>query len=164
MPMSRCRCCAPSRSSSTSSRLTRPADQSAGLLPPNCNKVVAIHLQQAPEGSRMSLTTQSTESSGANRSSGGVLARLGAGLTPAERRRLIGMFSFITLMHLVGWGILLFVVQPHHLSLGGKVFGIGIGTTAYVLGMRHAFDVDHIAAIDNTTRALMERKQRPLSV
>src|SRR5207245_1191660 len=115
-------------------------------------------------GSRMSLATQSSESSGANRSAGGVLARLGAGLTPAERRRLIGMFSFITLMHLVGWGILLFVVQPHHLSLGGKVFGIGIGTTAYVLGMRHAFDVDHIAAIDNTTRALMERKQRPLSV
>jgi high-affinity nickel-transport protein len=113
----------------------------------------------------MSLTTQSAESSGAElSSSGGVLARLRTSLTPAERRRLIGMFSFITLLHLVGWGILLFVVQPQHLSLGGKVFGIGIGTTAYVLGMRHAFDVDHIAAIDNTTRALMERKQRPLSV
>jgi high-affinity nickel-transport protein len=112
----------------------------------------------------MSLTTQSAESSGADLSSGGVLARLRTGLTPAERRRLMGMFSFITLLHLVGWGILLFVVQPQHLSLGGKVFGIGIGTTAYVLGMRHAFDVDHIAAIDNTTRALMERKQRPLSV
>jgi len=112
----------------------------------------------------MSLTTQSAESSDADLSSGGVLARLRTGLTPAERRRLMGMFSFITLLHLVGWGILLFVVQPQHLSLGGKVFGIGIGTTAYVLGMRHAFDVDHIAAIDNTTRALMERKQRPLSV
>jgi high-affinity nickel-transport protein len=113
----------------------------------------------------MSLTTQSAESSGAElSSSGGVLARLRTGLTPAERRRLMGMFSFITLLHLVGWGILLFVVQPQHLSLGSKVFGIGIGTTAYVLGMRHAFDVDHIAAIDNTTRALMERKQRPLSV
>ena len=112
----------------------------------------------------MSLTTQSAESSGADLSSGGVLARLRTGLTPAERRRLMGMFSFITLLHLVGWGILLLVVQPQHLSLGGKVFGIGIGTTAYVLGMRHAFDVDHIAAIDNTTRALMERKQRPLSV
>jgi high-affinity nickel-transport protein len=112
----------------------------------------------------MILTTQSAESSDADLSSGGVLARLRTGLTPAERRRLMGMFSFITLLHLLGWGILLFVVQPQHLSLGGKVFGIGIGTTAYVLGMRHAFDVDHIAAIDNTTRALMERKQRPLSV
>jgi len=91
-------------------------------------------------------------------------SRVRSGLTPSERRRLIGMFGFITLLHLLGWGTLLLVVQPQHLSVGGQVFGVGLGTTAYVLGMRHAFDADHIAAIDNTTRALMERRQRPLSV
>jgi high-affinity nickel-transport protein len=112
----------------------------------------------------MSLTEQTSDSPGAQLGTGGMLARIRTGLTPAERRRLFGMFSFITLLHVAGWGILLLVVQPQHLSVGGKVFGIGLGTTAYVLGMRHAFDVDHIAAIDNTTRALMERKQRPLSV
>ena len=40
--------------------------------------------------------------------------------------------------------------------------GIGIGVTAYTLGLRHAFDADHIAAIDNTTRKLMSDGQRPL--
>ena len=44
------------------------------------------------------------------------------------------------------------------------MFGVGIGITAYTLGMRHAFDADHIAAIDNTTRKLMTDGQRPLSV
>ena len=40
----------------------------------------------------------------------------------------------------------------------------GIGLTAYTLGLRHAFDADHIAAIDNTTRKFMGEGQRPLSV
>ena len=95
---------------------------------------------------------------------GGILRRIHRGLTMAEKRRLAVMFGFITLLHVAGWGTLLLIVQPQHLSVGGKAFGVGLGATAYVLGMRHAFDVDHIAAIDNTTRALMERNQRPLSV
>ena len=36
--------------------------------------------------------------------------------------------------------------------------------TAYTLGLRHAFDADHIGAIDNTTRKLMSDGQRPVSV
>ena len=40
----------------------------------------------------------------------------------------------------------------------------GSGITAYTLGMRHAFDADHIGAIDNVTRKLMNEGQRPLSV
>ena len=44
------------------------------------------------------------------------------------------------------------------------MFGVGIGITAYTLGLRHAFDADHIGAIDNTTRKLMTDGQRPLSV
>jgi high-affinity nickel-transport protein len=55
-------------------------------------------------------------------------------------------------------------VDPERLSLGGKAFGIGVGLTAYTLGLRHAFDADHIAAIDNTTRKLMGDGQRPLAV
>ena len=41
---------------------------------------------------------------------------------------------------------------------------VGVGITAYTLGLRHAFDADHIAAIDNTTRKLMSEGGRPLSV
>jgi high-affinity nickel-transport protein len=54
---------------------------------------------------------------------------------------------------------------PHHYRMTGKeVFGIGTGILALTLGMRHAFDADHIAAIDNTTRKLMNEDKRPLSV
>lgn len=41
---------------------------------------------------------------------------------------------------------------------------IGIGVLAYVLGVRHAFDLDHIAAIDNVTRRLRGLKQQPVAV
>jgi high-affinity nickel-transport protein len=57
------------------------------------------------------------------------------------------------------------IVAPHHYQVGsGQVFGVGLGLTAYTLGMRHAFDADHIAAIDNTTRKLMADGKRPVSV
>jgi high-affinity nickel-transport protein len=86
-------------------------------------------------------------------------------LTPAEWRR-AGMLAFVILvLHVVGFGLLFGFVVPAHLSLGGSgAFGIGVGITAYTLGMRHAFDADHIGAIDNTTRKLMTEGQRPLSV
>ena len=65
----------------------------------------------------------------------------------------------------MGFGLLFAVVVPHHYDLGASgVFGVGVGITAYTLGLRHAFDADHIGAIDNTTRKLMSEGQRPLSV
>ena len=67
-------------------------------------------------------------------------------------------------LHLVGWGLLVGVVAPHGYRVGGQVLGVGLGITAYTLGMRHAFDADHIAAIDNTTRKLMADGKRPMSV
>jgi high-affinity nickel-transport protein len=73
------------------------------------------------------------------------------------------MLAVIFALHLVGWVTLVYVVEPARLSLGGKAFGIGVGLTAYTLGLRHAFDADHIAAIDNTTRKLMSDGQRPLA-
>ncbi|MEA2430761.1 MAG: nickel/cobalt transporter (NiCoT) family protein, partial [Thermoleophilaceae bacterium] len=74
-------------------------------------------------------------------------------------------FAAIAALHVVGFFILLVLVVPHGYRLGASgVFGLGVGITAYTLGLRHAFDVDHIAAIDNTTRKLMSEGQRPLSV
>ncbi|MEU2877287.1 HoxN/HupN/NixA family nickel/cobalt transporter [Streptomyces sp. NPDC007070] len=75
-----------------------------------------------------------------------------------------GMAGFVLALHVIGWGTLVGIVAPEHYSLGAKTFGVGIGVTAYTLGMRHAFDADHIAAIDNTTRKLMNEGRRPLSV
>ena len=74
------------------------------------------------------------------------------------------MALFILALHLVGWVTLAGFVAPAKFDLGDQVFGIGLGVTAYTLGMRHAFDADHIAAIDNTTRKLMSEGQRPMSV
>lgn len=91
-------------------------------------------------------------------------SRLRAALSPAEWGRLGLMLAVIATLHVIGWGTLIFVVEPEHLSLGHKAFGVGIGLTAYTLGLRHAFDADHIAAIDNTTRKLMGEGQRPLAV
>ncbi|GAA1226660.1 HoxN/HupN/NixA family nickel/cobalt transporter [Kitasatospora nipponensis] len=90
--------------------------------------------------------------------------RTAASMTRQEWSRLAAMAAFITTLHVVGWFTLVVIVAPGHYSVGTKSFGIGIGVTAYTLGMRHAFDADHIAAIDNTTRKLMHEGKRPLSV
>ena len=64
-----------------------------------------------------------------------------------------------------GFFILIALVAPYHYRLGASgTFTVGLGLTAYTLGLRHAFDADHIAAIDNTTRKLMSEGERPLSV
>jgi high-affinity nickel-transport protein len=91
--------------------------------------------------------------------------RIKGSLSAAEWRR-AGVLAFVIVgLHVVGFGLLFGFVVPAHLSLGGSgAFGIGVGVTAYTLGMRHAFDADHIGAIDNTTRKLMTEGQRPLSV
>ncbi len=90
--------------------------------------------------------------------------RLTSSLTAAEWRRAGLLALVVVALHVVGFGLLLGFVAPQHLKLGSGVFGIGVGITAYTLGMRHAFDADHIGAIDNTTRKLMSDGQRPLSV
>ncbi len=70
-------------------------------------------------------------------------------------RSVIGMSVAVVALHILGWGTLLLFVAPGHYVIEGSVFGVGLGVTAYTLGMRHAFDADHIAAIDNTTRKLV---------
>jgi high-affinity nickel-transport protein len=92
-------------------------------------------------------------------------ARIRNALTPQEWRRAGGLAAAVVALHVIGFVTLLAFVVPHHFTLGKQgVFGLGIGITAYTLGMRHAFDADHIAAIDNTTRKFMAEGKRPLSV
>jgi high-affinity nickel-transport protein len=93
-------------------------------------------------------------------------AQLRNALSPQEWRRANWMFGSIAAFHIIGFGVFIIFVIPGHY----KGFGIGICILAYTLGARHAFDADHIAAIDNTTRKLMNDRQgvegarRPLSV
>jgi high-affinity nickel-transport protein len=75
------------------------------------------------------------------------------------------MAALVLALHAIGFVLLFALVAPHHLRLGSAgVFTVGVGITAYTLGLRHAFDADHIGAIDNTTRKLMSDGQRPVSV
>ncbi|MFH9060701.1 HoxN/HupN/NixA family nickel/cobalt transporter [Streptomyces coeruleorubidus] len=90
--------------------------------------------------------------------------RVRTSMTRQEWTRAAGMAAVIVALHVIGWFTLVAVVAPEHRAIGTQTFGVGIGVTAYTLGMRHAFDADHIAAIDNTTRKLMGEGQRPLSV
>jgi high-affinity nickel-transport protein len=81
-------------------------------------------------------------------------------LSRPEKRSVGGMVGFVLLLHVLGWGTLAVFVAPAHYELGDVgVFGLGLGLTAYLLGMRHAFDADHIAAIDNTTRKLLADRE-----
>lgn len=73
--------------------------------------------------------------------------------------QLVKVFVPVVLLHVVGFGVFFAFVAPQHLQLGSAVFGVGIAVTAYVLGVKHAFDADHIAAIDNTTRKLVDLKK-----
>lgn len=92
-------------------------------------------------------------------------ARVKGALTPQEWRRAAALAAVVIGLHVVGFFILLVLVVPHDYTLGATgAFGLGVGITAYTLGLRHAFDADHIGAIDNTTRKLMAEGQRPLSV
>jgi len=96
---------------------------------------------------------------------GSLGARVRGSLSRREWTSIAGMTAFIIALHVIGWGLLVAVIAPHHYNLGSSgVFGVGLGLTAYTLGMRHAFDADHIAAIDNTTRKLMAEGKRPVSV
>ena len=96
----------------------------------------------------------------------GRIRQLRASLSREDWRRTKGMFAVILLLHVIGFGIFIAFVVPGHY----KGLGIGVSALAYSLGLRHAFDADHISAIDNTTRKLMNERRdvegakRPLSI
>ncbi len=73
------------------------------------------------------------------------------------RGRLLWVIAAVALLNLLAGG--------GALALGAfGVTGLGVGMIAYFLGVRHAFDADHIAAIDNVTRRLRAAGQRPVGV
>src|SRR5258708_16437421 len=86
-----------------------------------------------------------------------MVGRLWRGCDRGERLRLAACYGAIVLIHVVGWGALLTY------GVGHPAF-FGLGGLAYTFGLRHAFDADHISAIDNTTRKLLQQKQKPVSV
>jgi high-affinity nickel-transport protein len=85
-------------------------------------------------------------------------------LTPKEWARVAAMIGTVIGLYVLGF-IMLGSAAPQHFHLSKTdIFGWGTGVLALTLGMRHAFDADHISAIDNTTRKLMSEGKRPLSV
>jgi high-affinity nickel-transport protein len=92
------------------------------------------------------------------------LRKIRDGLSPAEWARVGAMSALVVVLHIVGITLLLAGASGHYHLSKTQLFGVGTGILAYTLGMRHAFDADHISAIDNTTRKLMAEGKRPLSV
>jgi high-affinity nickel-transport protein len=91
----------------------------------------------------------------AGKSAGTLLRQSFRAMTPAERRQVTWMYGSILAMHAAGFALFIAYVLPAHY----KLFGVGLSVTAYTLGLRHAFDADHISAIDNTTRKVMGERQ-----
>ena len=81
----------------------------------------------------------------------------GLAFSPTEWARLAGLYGFIGVLHLAGWGLYLHYA-PHYPQL------VGLGFVAYMFGLRHAFDADHIAAVDDTVRFMLQKGKKPLGV
>ena len=95
-----------------------------------------------------------------------VAARSDLRLTRGERISMALLYAAIAGVTVLAFAAA-FRFLPHQVpgvtTSGGLIFS-GLAITAYVLGLRHGFDADHIAAIDNTTRKLLNDGQRPLTV
>ena len=87
-------------------------------------------------------------------------------LRPLELLKMGLIYGALLVVTVLGFAAA-FAFLPHHYSgeitSGGLLF-TGLAITAYILGVRHGFDADHIAAIDNTTRKLLNDGKRPLTV
>jgi nickel/cobalt transporter (NiCoT) family protein len=90
----------------------------------------------------------------------------GMSLTLRERVFMLALYVAILAVTVLAF-LAAFAYLPHNIpseTSGGTLVFSGLAITAYILGLRHGFDADHIAAIDNTTRKLLNEKQRPLTV
>jgi high-affinity nickel-transport protein len=86
-----------------------------------------------------------------------LLTRTSDGGSADLRSRLVRIFSLLIVANIVVWVWALLIFRGHPVLLGTALL-------AYSFGLRHAVDADHIAAIDNVTRKLMQDGQRPVSV
>lgn len=88
--------------------------------------------------------------------------------TRQEAIQLLGMATFIVALHVIGWGLFVHYDRvPAIHALRGKDHTLvyaGAGALAYTFGLRHAFDADHISAIDDTTRYLLQARRKPVAV
>jgi len=87
----------------------------------------------------------------------GTAIQTGLSFTASEWSRLAALYGFVAGLHLLGWGLYLHYAG-HYPSL------VGLGFVAYMFGLRHAFDADHIAAIDDTVRFMLQKGRSPLGV
>ncbi len=85
----------------------------------------------------------------------GMIRQSFSAMTPHERLRVLGMYGTVLFLHVLGFAVFIAVVMPSHY----KGLGFGVAMTAYTLGLRHAFDADHISAIDNTTRKVINERR-----
>jgi len=85
-----------------------------------------------------------------------------------ELPRLIGVLGTVVFLHILGWGLFAYFnsdPQYHQITDGsGALIYAGAGALAYGFGLRHAFDADHIVAIDDTTRIMLAKGKKPLGV
>jgi nickel/cobalt transporter (NiCoT) family protein len=97
---------------------------------------------------------------------GGGSLRAHLRFSPSEVRRLTAMYGFVVALHVAGFGLFAHFNSATSLQgpAGGALLYAGAAGTAYALGLRHAFDADHIAAIDDTTRYLLQKGKQPLGV
>jgi len=77
--------------------------------------------------------------------------------TAGEWARLGGLYGFIAFLHILGWGLFVFY-SAHYPTLAG------LGVVAYLFGLRHAFDADHISAVDDTIRYMLQKGKKPLGI
>ena len=85
-----------------------------------------------------------------------------------ELPRLFGVLGTVVFLHILGWGLFAHFnsdPQYHQITDGsGALIYAGAGALAYGFGLRHAFDADHIVAIDDTTRIMLAKGKKPLGV
>lgn len=74
-----------------------------------------------------------------------------------EWTRLVGFYGVIALLHIFGWSLFLYYSSRYPAL-------VGLGFVAYMFGLRHAFDADHIAAVDDTVRYMLQKGKRPLGI
>src|SRR6266566_9132564 len=73
------------------------------------------------------------------------------------RGKVVSIYTFLIIFNLVTWIIAL-------IAFAGVPSLLGLAVIAYTLGLRHSVDADHISAIDNVTRKLMQEKKKPVAV
>jgi high-affinity nickel-transport protein len=85
------------------------------------------------------------------------IARVLSDTTPGLRRKVIGIYTMLLSINLGLWAVTLLASLRYPLLLP-------VAAAAYGFGLRHAVDADHISAIDNVTRKLMQDKKKPVTV